>query len=387
MNKEMKDDYEKALKLYHKGKLKKSLKCCEEGVSRNLKNNSVLNLKGLILYLKGDLEGAITVWKINEDFNEDEMSKTYIKDAENDVEREREKEFEKARNLIKNLNINEAIESLKICKESDFNSIQVNNLLAICEIRKGEYDKSREYINKALEIDKFDENTLAIKKDLEGFTKVTNNKLLLIILMVSIITISLVIVSNLKNKEDKLFSFNNIVNGIEDKDKSNEKIDLENNNGSEIIENSNINKSESIQDIEDSKKSEDFIEGDISPEKIEESYINASTYFDEENYIASKDSLEKVVKQSYENHLNDDILFLIGSTYEKLGDIKNCEKYFKEYISLYENGDYIEEVYYKLALQYKSIDIDKSRSYAQKLIDNYPESMYNNENIDSILVN
>lgn len=383
MNKEMKGDYEKALKLYHKGELKKSLKCCEEGISKNLKNNSVLNLKGLILYLKGDLEGAITVWKINKDFNEDEMSKTYIKDAGNDEERE--KEFEKARNLIENFHINEAIESLEICKESAFNSIQVNNLLAICEIRKGEYNKSREYINKALDIDKFDENTLAIKKELEGFTKVKNNKLSVIILIVSIISISLILVFSLKNREDKLFNFNNIVNRIEDK--SDENIDLENNNGNETTENSNINKSESVQDIEEPKKSEDFIDEYISPEKIEESYINASTYFDEENYIESKNSLEQVVKQSYENHLNDDILFLIGSTYEKLEDIKNCEKYFEEYISLYENGDYIEEVYYKLALQYKSIDIDKSKSYAQKLIYKYPESIYNNENIDSILVN
>ena len=215
----MKSDYEKALRLYHKGELKKALDCCEQGISKNLKNNSVLNLKGLILYLEGDLEGAITVWKINKDFNDDEMSKTYIRDAENDSERE--KEFKKARILIKDLHIKEAIESLNICGESDFNSIQVNNELALCEFRKGEYNKSREYINKALAINKGDINTIAIKKELDEFTETKNNKkLVILILLVCIVIVLVIIIFNLKGKEDKISnSNNNVISNIKDKER------------------------------------------------------------------------------------------------------------------------------------------------------------------------
>lgn len=372
MNKEMKDDYEKALKLYHKGELKKALKCCEEGISKNLKNNSVLNLKGLILYLKGDLEDAITVWKINKDFNGDEISKAYIKDAEND--QEREKEFKKAQTYIKDLHINEAIESLNICKESDFNSIQVNNLLALCEFRKGEYGKSRAYINKALEIDKWDRNTLAIRKELDEFTETRSKKSLVTILLICIISISVIIIWNFKSKEDKQLNSNGVVNNIEEED-------------TDRIEDSIVdeNKVESNEEVKENK--EIIEEKTVSLEEIEESYILASTYFEEGNYLGAKESLEKVVKQSIGNHLNDDILFLIGSTYEELDDMNNFIKYFDEYISLYENGDYIEEVYYKLALKYKNIDINKSKNYANKLIYNYSESIYNNSNIDSILEN
>ncbi|MBU3089026.1 tetratricopeptide repeat protein [Clostridium gasigenes] len=374
MSKDMKSDYEKALKLYHKGELKKSLECCEQGISKNLKNNSVLNLKGLILYLKGDLEGAITVWKINKDFNEDEMSKTYIRDAENDSERQ--KEFEKARILIKDLHIKEAIESLNICRESDFNSIQVNNALALCEFKKGEYDKSRGYINKALGINKGDINTLAIKKQLDEFTETKNVKKIVIpILLICIIIFSVIIMVNLKGKDDKISnSNNNIINDKEVEQKAVDKVEAD------ISE---------VQEKDESKATEENIEEvkSFSSEEIEEYYIRASTYFADGNYAEARNNLDKVIKQSVGNYLNDDILFLLASTYEKLEDINNSIKYFEEYISLYEKGNYIQEVYYKLALQYKSINIEKSKQYANKLRDNYPESIYNNNNIDSILVN
>lgn len=361
----MKKDYEKALKLYHNGELKEALKYCEEGISKNLKNNSLLNLKGLILYLKGDLEGAITVWKINRDFNEDEMSKTYIRDAENDVERK--KEFEKAKILIKDLHINEAIESLNICKESDFNSIQVNNSLALCEFRKGEYDKSRAYIYKSLQINKRDVNALAIQKELNQFTETKSNKSIVKILIV-VCTISILSVSifALKGKVDKSPENNN---------------NIVNNNENKV---NDINKDEIKEDIKEDPIIE---EKTFTKEEIEQYYIDGSTYFDNENYIEAKNSLYKIVKQSQGNHLNDDILFLLGSTYEKLEEHSDSIKYFEEYITLYENGDYIEEVYYKLALQYKDIDIEKAKEYANKLMYNYPESIYNNTNIDSILIN
>ena len=144
-----------------------------------------------------------------------------------------------------------------------------------------------------------------------------------------------------------------------------------------------------VEKKDESKATEENIEEvkSFSSEEIEEYYIRASTYFADGNYAEARNNLDKVIKQSVGNYLNDDILFLLASTYEKLEDINNSIKYFEEYISLYEKGNYIQEVYYKLALQYKSINIEKSKQYANKLRDNYPESIYNNNNIDSILVN
>lgn len=390
MIKGMKNDYDKALKAYHKGELKKSLEYCEIGISKNLKNSSVLNLKGLILYLKGDLEGAITVWKINKDFNDDEMSKTYIKDAESDKHRERE--FEKAKILIKDLHINKAIEKLEVCRESDFNSIQVNNALALCSLRKGEYDESRAYISKAILINKSDINTLTIKKELDRFTEVKGNKKMLILIIV--VSISAIIMVAVSAQKDKLLNTNtntntdsNIVNNIENEnivDDSEKTIENEEKSKTEENLDAKINDKESI---DESAKVEVVEEKNLTVEEIEGYYIDASTYFEEGNYLKAESNLNSVVKKSEGNHLNDDILFLLGSTYEKLDDINNSIKYFEKYITMYVNGDYIEEVYYKLALNSSSINLEKGKEYANKLIYNYPESIYNNSKIDSIISN
>ncbi len=63
--------YSKAIKYYEEGKLEKALLQCEEAISLNLRNSAALNLKGLLLYLKGNLDEAVATWKINWDFNDD----------------------------------------------------------------------------------------------------------------------------------------------------------------------------------------------------------------------------------------------------------------------------------------------------------------------------
>ena len=65
--------YSKAIKYYEEGKIEKALLKCEEAISLNLRNSAALNLKGLLLYLKGNLDEAVATWKINSDFNDDEI--------------------------------------------------------------------------------------------------------------------------------------------------------------------------------------------------------------------------------------------------------------------------------------------------------------------------
>ncbi|MDU3349883.1 MAG: tetratricopeptide repeat protein [Clostridium sp.] len=80
-------------------------------------------------------------------------------------------------------------------------------------------------------------------------------------------------------------------------------------------------------------------------------------------------------------------MFLLASTYEKLGDNNEAIKNFEKYISSYENGNYIEESYYKIALLYRDLNKDKSKYYAKELISKYSNSIYNNTNIKDILNN
>ena len=47
--------YNKALDKYNKGYIGKSMELCDESISISIKNGAAINLKGLLLYLKGDL--------------------------------------------------------------------------------------------------------------------------------------------------------------------------------------------------------------------------------------------------------------------------------------------------------------------------------------------
>ena len=138
MSKREKDRaYAKALDYYENGEINKAIKQCDKAIAKNLKNRAAFNLKGLILYIIGDIEAAIFTWQTNLDYNGDNLSKNYIIDSRSDLDRLRK--FKEAEKLIKELRIDEAISLLRLCKKSDFNSIKVNLNLAICYMRKGDY--------------------------------------------------------------------------------------------------------------------------------------------------------------------------------------------------------------------------------------------------------
>ena len=159
--------YLKAVRYYEECEIEKAIKKCEESISDSLKNSSALNLKGLLLYLKGDLEGAVTQWKINSDFNDDSMAKNYIYDSKSD--KERLALYKKGEMLLKSLAIDEAIDTLNKCKESDFNAIRVNLALAICYGKKGDYSASSVYVSKVLNIDRNNSGAKALAKEIEEF--------------------------------------------------------------------------------------------------------------------------------------------------------------------------------------------------------------------------
>jgi tetratricopeptide (TPR) repeat protein len=127
--------YTKAINCYNEGYIEKSLEYCEKSISENLKNTSAINLKGLLYYLKGDLENAQALWKMNSQVNKDLVSKKYLEDSISDEEKKRY--YQAALNCMKELKIKEALQLLEQCKDSDFNSINVSNSIAICYIKLG----------------------------------------------------------------------------------------------------------------------------------------------------------------------------------------------------------------------------------------------------------
>lgn len=183
--------YVQALNYYNDGNLSKSMVLCEKSISLNIKNTSAINLKGLLYYLRGDLNNARILWKMNAEVNRDSVSKKYLQDSRKDEERQNL--YNSALMQIKELRINEALEILNHCAESDYNVINVNNNISQCYIRKGDYEKAIDHINKVLGIDKKNEEALKNRRTMVQYGMIKPQANLKPIIM-GVLALSLVIV-------------------------------------------------------------------------------------------------------------------------------------------------------------------------------------------------
>lgn len=373
--------YNSAMNYYQKGELDKAIDKCEEGISISLKNNNLLNLKGLLLYIKGDLEGANAIWKINRDYNNDEISKVYIKDSKKDEDKM--VLFKWAEQDIKNLKIEDAVVKLNKCSESDFNSINVNIALAICYLRKGDYTLAKEYNEKALKINNKSKTAIELKKQIKSFEenpsdKFRNNiiKTVVTVATLAIIVTVAVVLLNKNNEEAK----------------KNDKVVKQEEVKQVEVDQAEV-KQEEVTLIDDKKESvkeedkEEVIIKLLNDEEVQNEYIKGSDYFKDKKYDKAIEVLDRAYKNSAEMYLKDDVLFFLASSYDKSNLKTDAIKFYEEYVEKYSKENYIQEVYYNLALNYKDKDINKSKEYARIIKEKYSDSMYYNSNIEDIISN
>ena len=384
--------YNKALKKYNNGFIDKAFELCEKSISLNINNSAAINLKGLLYYIKGDINSCRGLWKMNFQLNKDRVSEKYIQDSSND-----EKLLElynTALILIKELKINEALILLKQCEKSHFNYINVNNYLALCYIKKGNYEKAIEYVNNVLKVDNKNKDALENKKSLQEYSdikRVTNYKSIIAILIGITIIFSIVIFIilnrnntttvqdtqhpqyNADENKKEVFPYGEIKNHIDEKDFNKILEDLIKWNNKDI----GINEKSLL------AQGKDLIES----EGAEYFYNNGYDLLTKGDYSTAKIYLERAYKYGSSGWYYPHAIYLLGTTYEKLGDIEKAIMYYTIYDNKFESGDYEETVLYKLSLLYKNIDISKAEVYAKKLVNKFPQSIYNNSKIKSIIGN
>ncbi|NFM24952.1 hypothetical protein FDB84_10955, partial [Clostridium sporogenes] len=73
--------------------------------------------------------------------------------------------------------------------------------------------------------------------------------------------------------------------------------------------------------------------------------------------------------------------------YEALNNISESIRYYEIYVNGFIKNNYGDIALYKLAILNEKIDDVKSKNYAKKLSQMYPNSMYNNSNIKRIINN
>lgn len=417
--------YAKAMDFYNDGYLDKSMEFCEKSLSANRANSPTLNLKGLIYYVKGDLESARNQWKMNYRMNNDEVARKYLDDSKND--RESVYKFKEVNKLIKAIRPQEALKLLEQLKASDFNSVNLNNLMANCYIKLGEYEKSYYYILKTIEIDKHNKIAEEMIKSLEDIGAIKHKKnvnkkaIASIICIVVIVSLGCIIGVN---KDKIITSFKNVTNlkkqSEKDVKKEEEKITTE-----EVKEDKETEQQEqeakpkeevkekstfSIEKVKsyiDSKNYEELLKviEEYKNEQLgineKQMYINAynlvkedaiGIYYDKaQEYIGKKeykravDELTKIYNISDGNYLEEHIIYMLGVCYEEQHDIVTSLKYYEAYVNKFSSGSYTEGVLYKLAVLNENIDLGKAKGYAEKLNNDFPESQYNNSNIQQIL--
>lgn len=419
MDKRIKKAYNKAMDYYEKGEINKALELCEEILSEGLDNPRILNFKGLLLYQKGSLNEAVTVWRINKTLNNNEIAKKYMKDVVADEYRvELYKQGEQA---LKQYKIDKALELFEKCAESDFNCIKVNSGIARCYQRRGELLKAKEYVDKVLSIDKNAVTARAIQNELKDNGIYTESKKLSKKVIIGLaIFISLIItgsyyfmsksskkdISNNKNivsdeeKSENDSSSQERTENIEEEkqkplveqvkepvstnfDREKTKTLIDNNDLSGVYEQLKNVKKELLgsDDLEVYNRAVDLMKNQ-GVSSFYESGLNA---FNQGDYQSAKDFLDKAYTYCEGSYLKEHILFYIGSNLYNLSDNRNASVQLEEYCKQYPAGVYIEEALYKLALSSDSIDKEKSKVYANKLMKDFPNSIYANDNIARII--
>ena len=406
MNKSQKI-YNKALSKYNNGYIDAAIKLCEESISIDIKNKASINLKGLLLYLKGDLDKSQKLWKMNYQVNGDEIAEKYLETSKMDSNKI--EYYKEALVLVEKFKIDEALVLLEKCAESDFNYINVNNYSALCYMKKGQYAKALEKINNVLKIDVKNTEAKENIKLLESINVIDKKNNIRKICYISFAGILIACgIFFIFNKSG--VSFTKFFNTGIMKAQNINHADNKNVKSVSRKTDKNIKKTFPLADMENYIKNKDYDSMYIQvmnwrnykldsneANLISEAYKLLTTegcvYFYNLgcNYLKNEDynNAKSYLKKSYEfgtgNELYPHIIYMLGTSFDLSGDSKGSLKYYEEYDDNFSDGSYEETVLYRLAVIYKESNITKSKNYAKKLVDTYPESIYNNSQINNLI--
>ncbi|MDD7795956.1 hypothetical protein [Clostridium sp. 'White wine YQ'] len=394
--------HNKAMYYYSNGELEKALNICEKGMSLGLSNSSLINLKGLLLYIQGDYQGAKATWRICKDFNNDEIAKKYLHGLE--LDSGKEEMYRKALALYNDVKIVEALELLDECATTDFNFINVNVLRSKAYIKLGEWEKAQFYLMRLKEKDKKNKYIKEIEQEIALFTGAKKHLPIKLISVLGSICLLVVMVMFLRTPIQNLFTKkeppkNNAV--IEAKEDTAEK--KENQSKEEVVTKDwsllqpYIDKKDYdsmlvfIRDVKidslDSNQRKLYLESKdlLDKEGIKYFYDKANGFFKNKDYVNAISEYNKAYEVSEGNYLREHISYLIATSYESNKEADKAISAYKDYLKENEKGEYAAEVNYRLALLNKDINKDESVKYANVIKSTYKNSMYYNSNIKGIL--
>lgn len=406
----------KAHALYEAGKYEEALKACEKVLKKEYHNEDALTIEGNSLYKLGRLEEAIINWKTNAEFNNNEQAKEFLSNINGEVKHkalnfdtivgtkcdvaeiraEIQRELAAAKHkeeddLLKKLEKkalerkNEKTEKIteqtdtsndpiiEVEKETNYDEI-INNI----EKEPLEEFKKEEEAHKKLSKIKADEILREIPK---SYNKKRFKAPIIAACSVAIIAIGAYTFTHVNSPDKNNTQSSQEVTVPTHNQKLIDDLNLASTNKnyadlSAILSNTTKDKV-APEDLDAYNKAYDV----MATDGVDTLYHEGLDKYKAKDYEGALTDFSAAYPYSKDNYLRPHILYLLGSTNEKLGDKSKEVDYFKMLLSEFPHSDmYTPEVLYTLANYYnENGDNEQAKHYAKDIENKYPSSIYYND--------
>lgn len=370
--------YNEALNMIERNFMTSATEIIEEALELNPKDVDILNLKGLLKFLKCNFDESFESFYKSTCYDNNELARKYVKLLTSDEFGIFLSRYNHAIRFIDNDLNQESIQILENIVNEEPELIEPYLLLHLIYEKLGDHIKANQYLDSLRSVDK--DNSLfekelsnTISKPIESKEEVKKSKShkpLYAIVVVLIILIGILYMSN-KKKLDTLS--NEITQKDEQLDKTNKNLDKTKDELNETKTENNDKKEENKSEV---------IVGD------EEDLFNKAMDFKEEgNTNEAIKYLELVVANGKTKKYVSESIYQLALLNEKEKHNEEAIKYYKKYINTYNTSDnYYDDSYYNLGmLYYKEGNLEKAQQAFYSLRAEDPDSMYNNSKVESIL--
>lgn len=377
--------FNEALNMIDRDFITSATEIIDEALELNPKDVDILNLKGLLKFLKCNFDESFESFYKSTCYDNNELAQKYVKILTSEEFGIFLSRYNHAIRFINNDLNQESIQILENIVNEEPELIEPYLVLHLIYEKLGNNEKSNEYLDALRKVDK--DNSLfekgasiqPVKESEETVSpkKAKSHKPLYALIAILVILAGALYLNN-KKQLDKLS--NQITKKNEQIDKTNKKLDKTNKNLDKTK--NELNKAKEEKKIEESKDKTEIIVGDE-----EDLFNKAMDLKQEDEYKEAIKYLKLVVSNGKTKKYVSEAIYQLALLNENEKNNEEAIKYYKKYINTYKPSDnYYDDSYYNLGmLYYKEGDLEEAQQAFYSLRAEDPDSMYNNSQVEDIL--
>jgi len=381
--------YKDGMKCFTEGNLNKAFNYLTLAVAGGLENEELNTAIALILIYRGEFEEAYKFFLLNNRKYKDGISERYLSsiDEVNDC-------IEKHNlviNLIKENNYDEALIHLISIRATGFRTLNDDILICYIYCLKKDYKKCKQVLEEMYAINKEEVFYYEMKNYIDK-KKYSKLKIYAGSIAAMIIIFSTIAISGFNNKP-----LNNAQRPTESKPILNTKNESEESNYKTLANLSNDIMKEDLYDFWVNDKNIDTSKLDDKSKSLYDGlkqsynqkaemffYKNGLELYKGGNYKKAYQYLSIAHENMKGDYLDEHIIFYIAKAAKASGN--DGADYYREYVNKFPKGCYIQESLYDLAIiDYKNSNIQEAKKYAAIIVEEYSNTIYNNDKIRVIM--